>query len=153
MRSRMAGAVQVFRENMIAADRLATAQEAEHAAREQRATRVEALTRGFEDNVGNRVSILASAATEMEATAQSMTSTAGRRTSGRPPWRRRPNRPCRRQTVASAAEELTGSIAEISRQVGQSARSPAKPSMTRAAPTPSCVPWPRARRRSAMWSR
>ncbi|MBC9210186.1 MCP four helix bundle domain-containing protein, partial [Roseomonas aerophila] len=51
----MASAVGVFRDNMVAADRLSAEQEASRAGREKRAMQVDALVRGFEERVGNMV--------------------------------------------------------------------------------------------------
>jgi methyl-accepting chemotaxis protein len=119
----MAGAVQVFKDNMIEADRVAAGQQAEQAAKEQRAARIEGLTRGFEEKIGNLVGVLSSAATEMEATAQSMTTTAGQANQRATTVAAAAEEASAgAQTVASAAEELTASIGEISRQVGQSAK-------------------------------
>ncbi|MCI0755787.1 methyl-accepting chemotaxis protein, partial [Roseomonas vastitatis] len=72
----MAAAVQVFKDNMITADRLAAEQAEARAGREKRAAQVDTLVRGFEERVGHMVGILSSASTELEATARSMSSTA-----------------------------------------------------------------------------
>ncbi|HEY4343118.1 MAG TPA: MCP four helix bundle domain-containing protein, partial [Parvibaculum sp.] len=69
----MAGAVQVFKDNMIKGDELAAAQAAENEAKQQRAARLESLTNSFESKVGTLVQSLSAAATEMESTASSMT--------------------------------------------------------------------------------
>ncbi len=119
---RMAHAVQVFKDSMIEADRLGEAQTAEQAVKERRAAALEGLTRAFETKIGLMVHTLSSASTEMEAAAQSMTSTAGRTNelsgsvvtaSGQ--------MSSNVQTVATATEELSASIQEIARQVAQSA--------------------------------
>jgi methyl-accepting chemotaxis protein len=117
----MAAAVQVFKDNKIAADRLAAEKEAESDVKMRRARALDDLTRAFEVKVGELVGGLSSASSVMEQTAQSMSETAGAtnrqaavvaaassQTSGNV------------QTVASATEELTSSISEISRQVAQS---------------------------------
>jgi len=116
----MAAAVQVFKDNMITADRLAAEQEAARAGREQRAAQVDALVRGFEQRVGDMVGILSSASTELEATARTMSATAqqtnnqaGEVTSAAELASGGV------QTVAAAAEQLTAAISEISRQVAQ----------------------------------
>jgi methyl-accepting chemotaxis protein len=116
----MARAVQVFRDNMIKAADLAGAQAREQAAKERRAAKLGELVRGFESTVQSLTGHLASASTELEATAQSMSriaqqtnnqagtvSTAADSTSSGV------------QTVAAATEELSASIGEISRQVSQ----------------------------------
>ncbi len=119
----MAEAVQVFKDSMIEAERLARAQEAERAVKEKRAAAVELLTQSFEAKIGQLVATLSTAATEMQAASQSMSSLAGdtsersvtvaaaaEEASGNV------------QTVASATEELSASVAEITRQVAQSAK-------------------------------
>jgi methyl-accepting chemotaxis protein len=72
----MAGAVDVFKHNMIEAERLAAEQAAADAAKIVRAQHLEGLTHAFETKVGQLVGTLAQAATEMEATAGSMSATA-----------------------------------------------------------------------------
>jgi methyl-accepting chemotaxis protein len=119
----MAAAVQAFRDNMIAADRVQAEQAAERAGKEQRAARLEHSVRGFETKAGVMVASLASGATVLQATARSMAQTAEHSSqqagavaaaaamaSGGV------------QTVAAAAEELAASIAEISRQVADSTK-------------------------------
>ena len=119
----MADAVQVFKDNMIEGERLASAQEAERQAKEQRTVRVEALLGTFEAKVGEMTNVLAAASTELEATARSMTGSA-----------EQTNRQAGDvaaaaelasagvQTVAAAAEELSSSVGEISRQISHSAQ-------------------------------
>ncbi len=119
----MAEAVQVFKDNMIEADRLAAAQEADRAIKEKRAAALETLTQSFEAKIGKLVSTLSSAATEMQATSQSMSSMAGD-TSQRSTTvaAAAEEASSNVQTVAAAAEELSTSVAEITRQVAQSAK-------------------------------
>jgi methyl-accepting chemotaxis protein len=119
----MAEAVQVFKDSMIEADRLAAAQEAERAVKEKRAAALESLTQSFEAKVGKLVSMLSSAATEMQSTSQSMSTMAGD-TSERSVTvaAAAEEASTNVQTVASAAEELSASVAEITRQVAQSAK-------------------------------
>jgi len=119
----MAEAVQVFKDNMIEADRLAAAQEAERAVKEKRSAALETLTQSFEAKVGRLVSTLSSAAGEMQQTSQSMSVMAGD-TSERSVTvaAAAEEASANVQTVASAAEELSASVAEITRQVAQSAK-------------------------------
>jgi methyl-accepting chemotaxis protein len=119
----MAEAVQVFKDSMIEADRLAAAQQSERAVKEKRAAAIETLTQHFEQKIGNLVSMLSSAATEMQATSQSMSSMASD-TSERSVTvsAAAEEASSNVQTVASAAEELSTSVAEITRQVAQSSR-------------------------------
>lgn len=119
----MAGAVAVFKENMIKADRLAAEQETERAAKEAHAARLAELVRGFEQQVTGLVGHLSAASTELEATAQSMSSTAtetNQQASNVASAAEETSTGV--QTVAAAAEELTSSIEEINRQVAQSAK-------------------------------
>lgn len=117
----MAAAVRVFKDNMIAAERLATEKAAESDGKMRRAQVLDQLTRVFEAKVTELVGGLSSASSIMEGTAQSMSSTAtatnrqaaivaaaSEQTSTNV------------QMVASATEELTSSISEIGRQVAQS---------------------------------
>jgi methyl-accepting chemotaxis protein len=119
----MAAAVQVFKDSMIKADRLAAEQAEENDAKMRRACVIDELTKSFESRVGELVNGLSASSATMEQTARSMSSTAtatnrqagvvgdaSRQTSSNV------------QMVASATEELTSSISEISRQVAQSAQ-------------------------------
>ena len=120
---RMAGAVQVFKDNMIIVAHRVVEQEAEQKLKALRAVRLEGLVTGFEGKVGDMVSVLGSASAKMETTARTMAATADHT-----------NRQASIvssaaevagvgvRTVAAAAEELAASITEISRQVTQSAR-------------------------------
>ena len=119
----MAQAVLVFKDSMIEADRLAAAQAAENETNVRRVQKLDSLTQVFEAKIGELVNGVSAAATEMEATAQSMSSiaektnlqagavsSASEQTSANV------------QTVATATEELSASVGEIGRQVEQSAR-------------------------------
>ncbi|WP_170310279.1 methyl-accepting chemotaxis protein [Thalassospira povalilytica] len=117
----MSKAVLVFKQNMIRADELA-AQEAEAVkVREQRARKISELTTGFDADISVVLKTLASAATEMQATATGMSSTAEEtsRQSGIVAAAAE-QASTNVQTVASATEELSASIAEINQQVNQS---------------------------------
>jgi methyl-accepting chemotaxis protein len=119
----MAGTVQVFKDNMIKADQAAAVEQVERAAKEQRATRLEALVRDFEAKVAQLVGLLASSATEMEATARSMSETAAETTQQAGSVAAAAEEASVGvQTVAASAEELSSSIGEISRRVAQSAK-------------------------------
>jgi ABC-type transporter Mla subunit MlaD len=95
--------------------------------RQQRGVAVDALLRGFEATTGALVSTVASAATELRATAQSLSSTSDQTTMQAAGVASAVEEASVNvQTVASAAEELSSSIAEISRQVTQSSAIAAK---------------------------
>jgi methyl-accepting chemotaxis protein len=117
----MAEAVQVFKDNMITAARLAAEQAAENETKLRRAQKVDELTKNFEAKVGHLVGVLSSAATEMEATAQSMAATAEETNQQSVAVATASEQTSANvQTVATATEELSASIQEISRQVAQS---------------------------------
>jgi methyl-accepting chemotaxis protein len=119
----MARAVAVFKTNAVAAAQMREAEAADQVRKDARVAQMTRVTGGFESKVGELVGMLASAATELQATAQSMSSTAqmtnqqieamgngARSASGNV------------QSVAAAAEELSASVTEISRQVAQSSK-------------------------------
>jgi methyl-accepting chemotaxis protein len=117
----MAAAVQVFKDNMIRADRLAAEKQAENDGKMRRAQALDDLTRAFEAKVRELVGGLSKASSTMEGTAQSMTSTAAQTNSQAAVVATASQQTSSNvQTVASATEELTSSITEIGRQVAQS---------------------------------
>jgi methyl-accepting chemotaxis protein len=117
----MAAAVQVFKDNMIKADRLAAEKQAENDVKMRRAQVLDELTRAFEAKVRELVGGLSSASATMESTAASMTSTAAATNSQAAVVAAASEQTSTNvQAVASATEELTSSIAEIGRQVAQS---------------------------------
>ena len=119
----MAKAVQVFKDGMIKADRVAADSSAAQAAKEQRAAKLDALVHEFEAKVAGLVQTLAAASAQMESTARSMAATAVR-TSERTDkvGSSAQAATAGAQTVASAAEQLSASIGEISRQVDKSSK-------------------------------
>ncbi len=118
----MAAAVQVFKDSMTEADRLSAEQAAEHAARQGRSVRLEALVSEFERQMGSSIGTLASASSQMEGTASSMTGSAAQTDAQAVAVARAAvESSAGVQTVAAAAEELSSSIAEINRQVTSSA--------------------------------
>jgi methyl-accepting chemotaxis protein len=117
----MASAVQVFKDNMIRADRLAAEKQAENDGKMRRAQALDGITRAFEAKVTELVGGLSKASSTMESTAQSMTSTAAQTNSQAAVVAAASQQTSTNvQTVASATEELTSSISEIGRQVAQS---------------------------------
>ena len=100
---------------------ISTYQDALVAEREQRTKRLDVLLRGFEDQTANLVGGVASAATELEATARTMSETTGETTQQATNVTKAVEAASANvQTVAAAAEELSASISEIARQVAQS---------------------------------
>jgi methyl-accepting chemotaxis protein len=119
----MASAVQVFKDSMIEADRLKTEQEAAQKKSEERSRKMDELTRTFETSVGGVVQAVASQATQMESSAQSMSATAEETTKQASAVAAASEQSSANvQTVASATEELSSSISEIGRQVSHSSQ-------------------------------
>ncbi|HEY0836875.1 MAG TPA: methyl-accepting chemotaxis protein [Azospirillum sp.] len=117
----MARTVQVFKDGLIEAERLAAAQAAEQEAKQRRAEAVDRLVQGFDRTVtGALVSVHASAK-QLDDTARGMADIA-RQTSGEAASASAAagQTSANVQTVASAAEEMASSIQEISRQVARS---------------------------------
>lgn len=116
----LARALEVFKQNAIEAKRLAAEQAQEQAAKERRAAKLGALVHGFEGTVQGLTGHLASASTELEATAQSMSRIAQQTNTQAGTVSAAANSTSSGvQTVAAATEELSASIGEISRQVTQ----------------------------------
>jgi methyl-accepting chemotaxis protein len=119
----MAAAVQVFKDSMIEGDRLKAEQEVAHQRAAARTAKMDELTRNFESSVGSVVQAVASQATQMESSAQSMSATAEETTKQASAVAAASEQSSANvQTVASATEELSSSISEISRQVSQSSQ-------------------------------
>ncbi|WP_245444054.1 methyl-accepting chemotaxis protein [Microvirga sp. KLBC 81] len=119
----MAGAVQVFKDALIAKKEADEAAAFEAEAKMRRAQVLDQLTKQFEANVSVLTSGLSSAATQMESTAQSMTSVADQTTNQSVSVASAAEQTSANvQTVAAATEELSISIREIASQVGQSSR-------------------------------
>jgi methyl-accepting chemotaxis protein len=119
----MADTLQVFKQALIAKKTADDAAAVEAAAKIERARRVDGFTREFEATIGHIVETVASASTELEQSAARLTASAetsekltttvalasGEASSNV-------------QSVASATEEMSSSVNEISRQVQNSAR-------------------------------
>jgi methyl-accepting chemotaxis protein len=118
----MSQAVQVFKDSMVEADRLRAEQERQKLeAAAQRKADMTRLADEFEKAVGSIVKTVASAATELRASAQSMSSTAEETNKQAQAVASASNEAATSvQTVASAAEELSASVDEIARQISQS---------------------------------
>ncbi len=117
----MAGAVQVFKENMIKADSLAAAQAEENEAKEKRSIAMEQMAKEFEGAVTGSLNKVKTASNSMRATAEGMSTIADNTSSQATTVAAAAEEASTNvQTVASASEELSSSISEISRQVSQS---------------------------------
>jgi methyl-accepting chemotaxis protein len=120
----MAGAVEVFRTNMTEAERLRAEQlEADTRRRTQRKADMQRLADGFEGAVGEIIDTVSSAATELEASSNTLTQAAERGNGLATAVAAASEEASTNvQSVSSASEEMTSSISEISRQVQESAR-------------------------------
>jgi methyl-accepting chemotaxis protein len=120
----MAGAVEVFRTNMADAERLRSEQaEADARGREQRKADMQRLADRFEGAVGEIIETVSSAATELEASSNTLTRAAERGNGlASAVAAASEEASANVQSVSSASEEMTSSISEISRQVQESAR-------------------------------
>jgi methyl-accepting chemotaxis protein len=120
----MVSAVEVFKINMIENDRLRAEQaETEQNRAQQRKADMIKLADDFEAAVGEIVETVSSASTKLEASASTLTSTAGRAQELTTMVAAASEEASTNvQSVASATEELTSSVNEISRQVQESAR-------------------------------
>lgn len=119
----MAKSVQVFKESLIEAERLRAAQEAERQRQIERAKKMEALVAEFDKMIGEVVGSVSFAATELQSTAESLSSSAeetARQSNAVAAASEQTSQNV--QTVASATEELTSSIGEIGNQVTESSR-------------------------------
>jgi methyl-accepting chemotaxis protein len=117
----MAATVQVFRDNMIKADQLAAEQRDEQERKEKRQKAIEGYIANFESTVAAALKTLASASTELQSTANSMSATAEQTERQSTVVAAASEEATTNvQTVASAAEELSASISEIGSQVSKS---------------------------------
>ncbi|MBR0838731.1 HAMP domain-containing protein [Bradyrhizobium liaoningense] len=120
----MADAVEVFRTNMVEAERLRAEQaEAEARGRERRKADMQKLADSFEGAVGEIIETVSSAATELEASSNTLTQAAERGNGlATAVAAASEEASANVQSVSSASEEMASSISEISRQVQESAR-------------------------------
>ncbi|MGC2778886.1 MAG: methyl-accepting chemotaxis protein [Bradyrhizobium sp.] len=119
----MAGALQVFKDALIAKKAADEAAAKDAESKIERGRRVDAVTRQFEAVVGDIVNTVFSASSQLEASAGTLTSTADRsQRLATTVAAASEEASTNVQSVASATEELSSSVTEISRQVQESAR-------------------------------
>ncbi|MBT3767858.1 MAG: HAMP domain-containing protein [Rhodospirillaceae bacterium] len=119
----MAKAVEVFKANMIEAERLGTEQRKEAGAKEARLRAREKLMVAFEQGVSGVLSEVATASNSMQAEAEGMVQTADdTMVQSNAVASAAEQTSANVQTAATAAEELSASIGEISRQVTHSSQ-------------------------------
>ncbi|MFL5289087.1 MAG: methyl-accepting chemotaxis protein [Rhodopila sp.] len=118
----MAAAVEVFKENMIEADRLAAAEKAAQAARESRQAAMERYTQDFGASISGVMASLGAAAEAMRTASQTMekaTSSVHAEAQGTADSAAKSSQDL--VAVAAAVEQMTSSVTEISRQVSTAA--------------------------------
>ena len=119
----MAKTVQVFKESMIETDRLNTEQRAEQERQLDRSRKMDTAIADFDSMISEVVDSVSAAATELQATAQSLAANAEQTSHQSGAVAAASEQMTQNvQTVASATEELTASITEISAQVSESTR-------------------------------
>ncbi len=117
----MASAVQVFKDSMITAERLADEQHLDQEQKQQRAAQIEAIAATFDSQASEAFDFLASAATELHTTASGMSGNADLASKQAGAVAAAAEEASTNvQTVAAATEQLSSSIQEIARQVVQS---------------------------------
>jgi len=116
----MARSVQVFKDGLIEADRMAAREHAEAEEREARARKMQDVTHAFDEQVASSLVALENAAKAMSGVSANMTQTAENTATQTGEVATAVKGTSENvQAVASAAEELSSSISEISRQVNQ----------------------------------
>jgi methyl-accepting chemotaxis protein len=119
----IADTMQVFKENLVRNKEMQEREAVEQEKRTKRAALIQSLTENFDQSATAVVKTVASAATEMQATATSMTATAEETSRQATAVAAASEQASANvQTVASAAEELSSSVSEISRQVAESTK-------------------------------
>jgi methyl-accepting chemotaxis protein len=119
----MANTLEELRHGALEAEQNTREQASEQKLRAERGLRLESLVQGFETKAEQLVGLLAASAAELEGTAQSMSSTAGRTNQQAATVASAAEEAgVGVQTVATAAEELSSSISEIGRQVAHSSK-------------------------------
>jgi methyl-accepting chemotaxis protein len=119
----MADTLQVFKEALVAKKAADEAAAADAEAKIERGRRVDAMTRDFEQMIGEIVQTVSSASTQLESSAGTLSATAERSQKLTTAVAAASEEASTNvQSVASATEELSSSVTEISRQVQESAR-------------------------------
>jgi methyl-accepting chemotaxis protein len=123
----MARTLEDLRHGALEAECMVAEQAGTQAAQVERGQRLEGMVKGFETKAEQLVGLLVRSSVELEGTAGSMSSTAGRTNAQAATVTLAAQEAGEGvQTVATAAEELSSSIAEIARQVAHSTSITAK---------------------------
>ena len=120
----MARTVEIFKHNALEVERMRGDQQAaEERGAEQRKAEMHRLADTFESTVGEIIDTVSSAATQLEASASSLTATASRAQDATTTVAAASEQASTNvQAVAAATEEMASTVNEISRQVQESAR-------------------------------
>ena len=119
----MADALQIFKEALIAKRAADQAAATDAEAKIERGRRVDGITREFERMIGDIVTNVSAASSQLEASAGTLSNTAARSQELSTTVATASEEASTNvQSVASATEELSSSVNEISRQVQESAR-------------------------------
>ncbi len=117
----MIATLQVFKDNMIEAEKASEAKRRAEETQRLRAENVEKLTLSFDTAVSSTLDVVAQSANDMEATADTLSTTANQAAQQVEIVARASNEAnANVQSVSAATEELSASISEISAQVSQS---------------------------------
>ncbi len=117
----MARAVEVFRVGLIRADDLAKAQEEDQRVKDRRARVIDGVLKEFNMEVAEVLAAMAASATELEATSQTMSATAGQTSDQATVVAAAVEEMAvNMRTVAAAAEHLSGSVEAINHRVADS---------------------------------
>ena len=112
---------QVFKDNLVEAERLRAEQKAEQDRQLERGKKMEAAVAEFDKVISEVVAVVSSAASELQSTAESLSATAEETTRQSNAVAAASEQMTQNvQTVASATEELSSSISEIGKQVSES---------------------------------
>ena len=120
---KMAGAIAVFRDNMLHADRLAAEQARERAAKERRQAAMDRHTQDFATSIAGVMASLVASAESMRTAARAMAEAAGgvrEQANGTAMGAEKASVDL--GSVAAAVEQMTSSVSEISRQVSAAAQ-------------------------------
>lgn len=119
----MAQALQIFKDKLLRTRELEAAAAIEEKAKQARQERVNAATARFETSMTSIVKIVASASTELQASANSLAAAATQTSMQADSVAAASNESSTNiQTVAASSEELSASISEISNQVQKSSQ-------------------------------
>jgi methyl-accepting chemotaxis protein len=119
----MAGSLETFKEALLAKKAAEAAAARDAQAKIERGQRVERFTREFETAIGEVIGVVSEAASELERSAGMLTTTAGRSLELATVVAGASEEASTNvHSVAAAAEQMTSSVDEISRQVHDSAR-------------------------------